>query len=181
MDRRILSPLLAWTAALALSGCGDDRSAEDAQVDAAAPRAIAGRYEVTGVTVNQESGEQRAITGVVTLAQEGARYTTHFELSTVFPGSDAAAAEVVGTGEGSIEANMLYGSAQTQLVVSNVSGVDVGFAYIPRAVGTRLASKSTAEFFDDGTMRIEIENEPGEGEDYSPTRTTLVGYPAPAR
>ncbi len=170
---------LAVYALLLLAGCGPSELGSDVDVAAAPP--ISGRYQVSGVTIDQQSGQQRPIKGVVTLSQEGSEYTTHFELSTVYPGSEATAAQVIGTGEGSIEGRLLLGQAETQLVVAMVPGMDVDFAFMPRSVGTRLVSSSRAEFFDDGTLRIEIENEPAEGQDYSPTTTILVGYRAPIR
>jgi hypothetical protein len=82
----------------------------------------------------------------------------------------------VGTGAGRVEGTVLIGTADTNLLVASVPGVDVGFAYVPREVGPRIVSRSRAEFAADGTLQVEIENEPAEGEDYEPTRTSLVGY-----
>ena len=54
---------------------------------------------------------------------------------------------------------------------------DVAFAFVPRQVGPRLVSTSVAEFFPDGSIHIELQNQPAsEEEDYLPTETTLVGY-----
>jgi len=48
---------------------------------------------------------------------------------------------------------------------------------VPREVGPRLVSTSVAEFFADGSIHIELQNQPASGEeDYLPTETTLVGY-----
>jgi hypothetical protein len=141
-----------------------------------AERAISGQYEVTGVTIDLSSGGQRPILGRMSLRVAGDRYTSHFELSTRYPGSEAVPAEVVGTGEGTIEGDWMRGRADTTLVAASVPGVDVGFAFVPRDVSTRIVSTSEAQLFEDGTVRIEIENEPAAGADYSPTRTILVGY-----
>ena len=166
---------------LALAGCGAQEGEKAADEALAQPAALAdieieGRYQVTGVTVDRESGAQRPIFGQVNLLVEGDRYTGHFELSTRFPGSEATAASVVGTGEGTVKGAVLEGPASTQLVAASVPGVDVDFAFIPREVSLPLLSRSKAEFFPDGSVRIEIENEPAEGVDYSPTVTHLVGY-----
>ena len=167
---------LALSAALLLAcGAQDTPSEPEAPLG---PLDFAGRYEVTGVTVDQATGSQRPIYGTVVLKQaEGERYTSHFELATVYPGSDSVAAQVVGTGEGAVAGWRLEGTSETTLVVSSAPGVDTRFAYIPRMVSARIASTSTATFHQDGTVSIEIENLPAEDEeDYSPTRTTLVGY-----
>ncbi len=135
-----------------------------------------GRYHVTGVTIDDSSGAQRPVQGTVNLQVEGSSYTTHFELDTLFPGSPDLSAEVIGTGEGTVEGNRLDGTAELQIHASTVPGVDAGFAFIPHAVSPRVESTSTAEFFADGSVRMEIRNRAAEGAEYTPTRTTLVGY-----
>ena len=128
------------------------------------------------MTISDTTGAQRPISGRVNLTVTGDRYTTHFELQTRFPGAESVAAEVVGTGEGTVEGSVLEGTADLQVVASSVPGVDVGFAMIPRGVGPRVASSSSAEFFVDGSVRIRIQNRPAEGEEqYDATTTRLVG------
>jgi hypothetical protein len=151
--------------------CGGAEEAEETQAVE-----IGGRYEVTGVTIGLTDGTQRPIQGTINVVVEGGQYTAHFELSTRFPGSEALAASVVGAGGGEVDGSVLIGTAKTNLVMASVPGVDLGFAYIPREVGPRILSRSRAEFFPDGSVQAEIENEPVEGEDYAPTRTSLVGY-----
>lgn len=171
MRLAILHPLLAATALL---GCG---GGEHGSVDTASPPQVSGHYEVTGVTVETGSGAQRPLQGIIVLTQEGDRYAARFELTTPYGGSGAAAAEVIGTGEGHVVDRRLEGRVQTQLVLAQVPGVDVGFAFVPREVGPRIVSTSEAEVFPDGTIRIELQNRPAsEEEDYAPTQTTLVGY-----
>jgi hypothetical protein len=145
--------------------------------DAPKPSApTSGVYEMTGVTVDRATGLQRPIHGTIVVRVQDGSYTTHFELSTLFPGSQATAAQVTGTGEGRIEGSRLVGEAHTQLAVASAPGVDVGFAYVPREVSPRIRSRSTASFFADGSVRAEIENEAEEGAEYAPTKTSLVGY-----
>jgi hypothetical protein len=160
--------------------CGPAEAPESGTEPAAAlaPLDFEGRYEVTGVTIDQTTGAQRPIHGTVLLSEEddGARYSSHFELWTLYPGSDSVAAEVVGTGEGDVVERRLEGTASTTLVISSAPGVDTGFAFIPRLVSQRLSSTSTATF-EHGAVSIQLENLPAEGEvDYTPTRTMLVGY-----
>lgn len=137
---------------------------------------IGGMYEVTGVTVAQESGHRREIAGTLIIVEYGDRYTATFDLNTTYPGADQALpAEVIGKGEGKIDGRKLTGSAETQLVMATVPGIDPGFAYVPRMVSTRIASSSVATITPDGNVSIEIQNRPGPGAEYSPTRTTLHG------
>jgi hypothetical protein len=162
----LLVPLLG----LACGQAGE----EGQEAKEAAP--IAGMYEVRGFTVATESGHQREIAGTVILADDGETYTATYNLNTTYPGADEALpAEVIGRGEGTISGRSLEGTADTQLVMATVPGVDPGFAYIPRMVSTRLRSTSVATITADGTISIEIENQPASGEDYTPTRTTLRG------
>jgi hypothetical protein len=132
---------------------------------------------MSGVTIDKTTGIQRPIYGRIVLTISGDRYTTHFELSTLFPGMTASAAQVTGTGEGRVEGTRLVGEADTHLSLATAPGIDAGFAFVPRTVSPRIRSRSTAEIFPDGSVRAEIENEAAEGSEYAPTRTTLVGYP----
>ena len=158
---------------LLVLGCAaqDEEIAEEIQ---AVP--IPGRYEVRGATVAIESGNKRAIAGLIILSEEGGRYTATFDLATTYPGAEAALpAQVIGKGEGTIEGRTLRGTAQTQLVMAAVPGVDPGFAFIRPQAGTRLVSTTVATIAANGDLSIAIENQPAEGEDYAPTRTTLNG------
>lgn len=172
----------AWLGSLALftvsCGAPQETVVEEESAPEVAATPISGRYEVTGSTVALESGYKRDISGTVILTTDGDSYTATFDLATTYP--DPAAdepiiAEVIGKGEGSIEGRTLRGSADTQIVASTVPNVDPSFAFIPRSVSTRIVSKSVTTIAADGSVSIEIENQPAPGEDYMPTRTTLSG------
>lgn len=144
--------------------------------DAAEIVPIAGRYEVSGVTVALESGHRRQIAGSVILVEHEDGYTSTFSLTTTYPGADQAMpAEVIGKGEGHIDGRTLRGTAKTQIVMATVPNVDPGFAFIPRRVGTRIESTTVAIVAPDGSVSIEIESSPAPGAQYAPTRTTLSG------
>lgn len=156
-----------------LFACGAE---ELPPVDAAPAAPISGRYEVEGITVDIATGSQRDISGTVILSENGNSYTATFDLDTVFPTPEGQfQAEVIGEGAGTIEGRTLTGHAKTQVIISSVAGVDPRFAFIPRRTTTRIVSKSTTTIAPDGSVEIQIENEPSEGENYSPTRTTLRG------
>jgi hypothetical protein len=82
---------------------------------------------------------------------------------------------VIGKGEGKVEGRTLTGTAHTQVVVASVPGVDPNFAFIPRQVSTRLISDSVTTIARDGSVTIQTDSRGEEGEEYSPTRTTLRG------
>jgi hypothetical protein len=166
------------TAALAsFVACGgtEQQLATEAETGEEVP--IAGMYRVSGSTVDKATGEKREIGGTVILAVEGGAYTATYHLTTAFPGSGAepVAAEVIGKGDGRVEGRTLTGTAHTQLVVATVPGVDPNFAFIPRRVSTRLVSDTVTTIANDGSVAIRTDSRGEEGEDYSPTRTTLRG------
>jgi hypothetical protein len=164
---------------LALLACGSD-PADPAGTHSAKLQPISGIYNVKGLTKRIGGIEERRISGTVIVNQQGDRYTASFELDTTFPGAtDHLQADVIGSGEGNIEGRTLTGTARTQLVVSTVPGVDPDFAFVPRVVGARLVSTSISDIAPDGTIVIELENRPAEGEDYLPTRTRLTGTRMP--
>ena len=160
---------------LAALGCGaGEQESAPGEPDHAVP--ISGRYEVRGVTVALESGHKREIAGTVILAAEGGTYIATFDLSTTYPGAEEALpAELIGKGEGTVKGRTLTGTAQTQLVMATVPGVDPGFAFIPRLVSTRIRSSTVATVSADGTVTVKIESTPAAGAQYAPTRTTLRG------
>jgi hypothetical protein len=161
--------------AAALVACGSEP-------DVAAPApgegkiTIAGLYEVEGVTVEIASGDERRISGTVILSQEGDRYLSSYSLETLYPGPDGPlSTEVIGNGEGTVEGDLMRGTAQTQLVVAKVPGVDPGFAFAPRQVSARIVSTTLGRVLADGTISVEIESKGAASDAYTPTRTTLRG------
>lgn len=177
--RVLLLPLVA----LLLPGpfaCGGQPESPNAPAAAAAvePKPISGTYDVQGVTtaIGGAEGEGRRIDGTVILKRDGDDYSATFNLDTTFPGLDAPVqADVIGNGEGKISGRTLTGSTSTQLVIATIPGIDTDFAFIPRIVGARIVSTSLAEIAPDGSIEIELQNRPAEGEDYRPTRTRLTG------
>ena len=161
---------LALILATACDGARDDAIGE---VDALP---IAGQYEVSGTTIETGTGSKREITGTVILAEDGDEYTATFHLATAFESaSGAMPAEVIGIGSGLIEGRELRGTAETQIVVSTVPGIDPAFAFIPRITSTRIVSNSVSSIAADGSVVIHIENKPAAGEDYASSRTVLRG------
>ena len=168
---------VVFLATLLVLGCGGgDQADSGAEGPAPAAEPIAGIYDVSGITVNEATGSERAISGRIVLVENGPEYTATFDLTTTFPGSEEEhEADVIGRGAGAIEGRTLRGSAETQLVMAGIPGVDPNFAFIPRQVSTRIVSTTVTTIAADGSMTIEIQNRPAEGEEYTPTRTILRG------
>jgi hypothetical protein len=159
-----------------LTACERSPGTAGSPDEAAEATPIAGRYEVTGTTVEIGTDKKRDISGSVILAEDGGNYSATFHLTTVFEGEEEVLpAEVIGKGAGTIEGRTLRGNAETQLVISSIPGIDPAFAFIPRSTTTRLVSTSLTSIANDGTVEITIENAGAAGEAYRPTRTTLRG------
>lgn len=159
----------AWllAAGLLLPGAAAAEAAEDPW---------SGTYDVQGFTVDQRSGDTRRIEGHIVLTRKNDHWIAAAELKTEFPSHGGAVhADVIGRGDGTLRGETLVGTAQTQLVMQTVPGVDTGFGFVPREVGPRLVSDWTARWAGKGELTVEMTNRGEEGEDYSPTKTTLKG------
>lgn len=172
----LLSAVVAW----APLGCERQASGPgDAPVEAAPPPAegFAGSWSVKGITQDLTRGDSRRIEGMIVLSEKEGLYNGKSDLRTKFPSEGGAVdADVIGTATGRLDGNVLGGTAETQLVLGTVPGVETEFAFIPRQVGPRITSDWTAHFRRDGTLVVQLENQPAPGEaTYRPTRTTLYG------
>lgn len=175
-----LEPAAPGEPPAAAAGSPDERTEAGAQGAAAAPAPAedpwSGTYEVTGLTVDQRTGDTRRIDGRVVLTRRGEVWKAAAELETAYPTHGGALrSDVIGTGEGVLDGDRLVGTASTQLVMQTAPGVDTDFAYVPRVVGPRLVSDWSARIAPDGTLLVDLSNRGEEGEEYAPTRTTLKG------
>jgi hypothetical protein len=187
MQGRPLASLAAaaWIGCAALLvSCGAEREVSDnggtsealSEVAAETPGLFAGTYRVKGLTTDVARGDTRRIEGIVTLNYRGETYSASAELETEYPSDGGPVdAHVIGTGSGTPSEGRLRGSAETQLVMATVPGVAAEFAFAPRTVGPRLVSSWEAYLRRDGTLVVDLRNEPAEGEDYRPTTTLLYG------
>ncbi len=165
-----LLAILAWMALVlpALPAAADEEAKPALE--------LGGRYRVSGATLDR-NGLERQIDGIVSIHQEGDRFTSHSELKTTDPASPSSPAEVIGTGEGTIRGNRLEGEGDLQLVSSEVPGLGVEFGLAPIATtSVRIFSTWKATVEEDGSITIETSNKPAEGEDeYLESKTTLTG------
>jgi len=165
----------ALAALLLACGSGEAPVAEDSR-EALPAAPLSGTYRVSGTTVDEATGAERGVSGTVIVIAEGDGYTSSFDLATTLhAGGTPQKAELVGRGEGRVEGRRLTGTAETQLIVALVPGVDAGFGLLPRMATTRILNRSDATIAPDGSVTIEIESDPAPGEEYSPTRTILRG------
>jgi hypothetical protein len=167
--------LVAASTALVLA-CGEREGAKPVSAAPPVPEPLSGLYEVSGVTVDKATGAERAVAGTVIVDVEGASYTSTFDLATNLPVKGRAQrAELIGQGSGRVDDRTLEGTAETQLIVALVPGVDPGFGMLPRHATAQIVNRSVAVIAPDGTVRIEIDSEAAPGTDYAPTHTKLRG------
>jgi hypothetical protein len=167
--------LLAASTSLLLA-CGEVEKPAVSAAPPVAPEPLSGLYEVSGVTVDKATGAERAVAGTVIVDVEGAAYTTTFDLATHLQvGGRAQRADLVGQGSGRVDDRTLEGTAETQLIVALVPGVDPGFGLLPRHATAQIVNRSVAVIAPDGAVQIEIDSEATPGTDYAPTHTKLRG------
>jgi len=169
--------LLFWT------GCEDP--SPRAPVEAPPPALIAanearsGSYDVSGVTVQAMSGEQREISGTLKLDVEGERYEVEFELETTAPDLEGQVpVSVKGGGRGFIVGGVFTGTTSEWMALVPSGGLDEVALHdvdLPAKAGRKLVSTSQASFDPDGTMNILMQNYPGSGEHYEASMTVLEG------
>jgi hypothetical protein len=160
-------PAAAFSIAMLAAPADAEKSADDP---------FSGTYDVQGTTTDLKSGDMRRIQGHVVLTKKNGHWAAASELETDFPTlGGPVRTDVIGTGRGDRKGEGLEGEAHTQLVIQTVPGVDTDFAFIPREVGPRIVSKWKAHIAKDGTLVVELSNEPEAGEQYAPTKTTLKG------
>ena len=169
--------LLSLLPLLLTFGC---READPEQVtDATTPPDYRGIYRVRGTTVEIENGATREIEGLVVLKRDGAGYITNFDLRTAMSvdGEETRiSVEIIGNGTAFVDRDMvLRGESHTQLVRAIIPGVDARFPFLPRVIGAKIISSTTARIRPDGTLEVDIESHPQKGENYAATRTTIIG------
>ncbi len=160
---------------LLLAACGGESQVSEQATDGE-PANVAGTWKVEGLTTVIGQEVSREIAGTVVLTQDGTSYSASFELETDYPSPDGTVpAQVVGTGQGRVRGSTMAGSAQTQIVASQVPGIDPGFTMVPATFGVRVRSTAVGELRRDGSIEFELENQGAEGERYVPTRTRVTG------
>jgi hypothetical protein len=174
MRHRQLSGLVGLALLSALAPIA--AAAEEAGRDALAPGGATGHYQVSGETVDKATGARRAISGSITVHHRGEAYSASFDLRTALPGAHVPPieAQVVGTGTGKVTGRTLRGKADTQMLTP-LPGSDPRSVDAVRRLSARIRSRSVAEIAADGSISIEIENEPAPGDPYQPTHTLLEG------
>jgi len=183
----------SWTALLVLLifGCGSPEPATPSTPDTAAaapamqaetetqtaildPATVSGVYQVHGVTVQAANGLVREIDGIMRLDLEEKSFSTTFELETMYPGPEAVfAASVVGWGQGLIVGDTMAGTVSSRVVRLDEPGEGTSLKLPDEQLV--IMSSSIARFNADGRLQVELQNQPGINQAYSPSVTVLEG------
>ena len=135
---------------------------------------IAGIYQVEGVTVQANRGRERKVSGTIALQAQGAGYTASIKLQTIYPTDTGdIPAQIEGTGSGRPVGDRLVGTAETKMLAG--AGVLLSGEGGAPEEELIVVSSTVATIEEDGSLSIHIQNEPGPGQDYSPSITVLTG------
>lgn len=135
---------------------------------------VSGVYQVRGVTVQAADGLVREIDGILRLELKEKSFSTTFELETTFPGPEAVlSASVVGWGQGLVVGDTMAGTVSSRLV--RLDEPAEGSRLRLPAEELVIMSSSIARFNAHGRLQVELLNQPGIGQTYSPSVTVLEG------
>jgi hypothetical protein len=134
-------------------------------VEAAATPYVGGRYQVHGTITIQDTGERRAIGGMWIIDQQGDEYRSTYSLVTRIRNvdGDLVRADVIGRGEGRVQAGRFDGTAESQLILASVGGAYGATPYLPRRYGPILRQATRGTIGEEGELRVELDYEPVEG------------------
>jgi len=134
---------------------------------------VSGVYQVHGVTVQAANGLVREIDGILRLHLDGGSFSTTFELETSVPGAEAGfRVSVVGWGQGLLVGDTMAGTVSSRMV--RLDEPSHGRVRLP-AEELVIMSSSIARFNTQGLLQVELQNQPGIDQQYSPSVTVLEG------
>ncbi|MBW2698725.1 MAG: hypothetical protein JRE70_19735 [Deltaproteobacteria bacterium] len=138
-------------------------------------RLLSGRYLLQGVTVQASDGRSRPLSGTMELRVSGEEYTARFSTKTVLPGEIVPVpASVEGEGMGFVRGRSMVGSTTSRMRLDR--GEDEGTPGSGTAEELRVISTALSEVAEDGSIVIRLQNEPAEGNDYSPSVSILNAH-----
>ena len=153
--------------ALAGAAIGDEAALPD----------IAGIYEMDGDTTVTGAPDRFHVAGKLVIRQKGADCTLSVDgtFKRLEGESGPAGVALIGTGEAKLDGTRFTGSAEVQTLMSEVPGVDVGAAYMPKKFGPTLDAIAEGKVVEEGILVFEIRSTVvGEGFTLPEGRTTVV-------
>lgn len=160
--------------ALAIAGA----RAADAPAEAAASVPdIGGIYEMDGDTTVAGSPDRFHVAGKLVIRQKGADCAISVDgtFKRTAGTSGPAGIALIGQGEATVEGESFRGKAELQTILSEVPGVDVSAAYMPKKFGPTLDAVAEGRVVGDGQLEFEIRSTViGEGFTLPEGRRTIV-------
>ena len=138
---------------------------------------IAGIYEMDGATTVEGAPDRFHVSGKLVIRQQGADCDINVDgaLRRVEGTAGPAGAKLIGTGEARIDGDRFSGTAEVQTLISEVPGVDVEAAFMPKKFGPTLAAVAEGEVVEEGVITFEIRTTlTGEGFTLPENRKTVV-------
>jgi hypothetical protein len=169
MSRAILC---CWLVALSSPLVSSFALAQDAPV-----HDIAGIYEMDGETTVEGAPDRFHVSGKLVIRQDGLHCDINVdgEFRRVEGTSGPASIALIGTGEATLEGDVFSGTAELQTIMSEIAGVDVKAAYMPKKFGPMLEAVALGEVVAEGVIEFEIRSTVvGEGFTLPVNRRTVV-------
>jgi len=159
-------------------GCGGEDRPNEAGTTATPD--FGGVYRVTGMTTETTSGTERQIKGIVVMKQDGAGYTATYDMRTGFQSTgegegESISVDLIGSGSGVRDGDVLRGTAHTQMVRAAIPGVDAKFPFLPREIGPRIVSTTETRMLPGNVIEVAIETHADDDQTYASTTTIVRG------
>ena len=138
---------------------------------------IAGIYEMDGETTVTGQPDRFHVGGKLVIRQAGSDCTLSVDGSfrRVEGTTGPSAVALIGTGDAKLDGMRFTGNASVQTIMSEVPGVDVSAAYMPKKFGPTLEATAEGEVVEDGVIVFEISSDVvGEGFTLPAGRKTTV-------
>ena len=138
---------------------------------------IAGIYEMDGDTTVQGAPDRFHVSGKLVIRQDGGDCDIKVDgfFRRVEGSEGPASIQLIGTGEATLEGEAFAGQAELQTLMSEVPGVDVSAAYMPKKYGPMMAAVAEGKVVSEGVLEFEIRSTlRGEGFTLPEGRKTVV-------
>ena len=142
-----------------------------------APHDIAGIYEMDGDTTVEGAPDRFHVSGKLVIRQDGSDCDINVDgaFRRLEGTAGPSAVKLIGTGDAELEGDVFRGTAEVQTIMSEIPGVDVEAAYMPKKFGPTLAAVAEGRVVEEGVLEFEIRTTlSGEGFTLPEKRRTVV-------
>ena len=138
---------------------------------------IAGIYEMDGETTVEGAPERFHVSGKLVIRQNGDECDINVDgaFRRVEGTAGPAGVNLIGTGEARLDGDRFSGNARVQTIMSQVPGVDVSAAYMPKKFGPTFDAVAEGKVVSEDVLEFELRSTlTGEGFTLPEKRRTVV-------